>query len=193
MVGGKGREAEFAKKAVYDQLLYAAERIPEIADRVVEVDNAMKWGFNFEVGPFEAWDALGVKESVADMEEMGFKVPKKIKDMLSAKARRFYKEKKGKKLYYDFKKKDYVELEESELVVNLTDLKKDPKRVVDSRKTASIVDIGDGVYCVEFHSVMNALDQARPWIWPKRKERAWSSATRHRGCPGPSRPGPTSR
>jgi 3-hydroxyacyl-CoA dehydrogenase len=159
VVNGEGREAEFAKKAVYDQLLYAAERIPEIADRVVEVDNAMKWGFNFEVGPFEAWDALGVRESVADMEEMGFKVPKKIKDMLSARARRFYKDKKGKKLYYDFKKKDYVELEESGLVVNLADLKKDPKRVVDSRKTASIVDIGDGVYCVEFHSVMNALDQ----------------------------------
>jgi 3-hydroxyacyl-CoA dehydrogenase len=159
VVGGQGREAAFAKKAVYDQLLYAAERIPEIADRVVEVDNAMKWGFNFELGPFEAWDAIGLKESVADMEGMGFKVPKKIKDMLAAKARSFYKDKKGKKLYYDFRKKDYVEVEESELAVNLADLKKDPKRLVDSRKTASIVDLGDGVYCVEFHSVMNALDQ----------------------------------
>jgi 3-hydroxyacyl-CoA dehydrogenase len=159
VVNGEGRESQFAKRAVYDQLAYAAERVGEICDSVVEIDNGMKWGFNFDVGPFEAWDALGLKESVGYMEAQGCKVPRKIKDMMAAKAKSFYKEKAGKKYYYDFKKKDYLPIEESEEVVNLVDLKKDAKKVIDCRKTASIVDIGDGVYCVEFHSIMNSLDQ----------------------------------
>jgi 3-hydroxyacyl-CoA dehydrogenase len=159
VVNGEGRESQFAKRAIYDQLVYAAERVGEICDSVVEIDNGMKWGFNFDVGPFEAWDALGLKESVAHMEAHGCKVPKKIKDMMGAKVKSFYKEKAGRKYYYDFKKKDYLPIEESDEVVNLVDLKKDARKVIDSRKTASIIDIGDGVYCVEFHSIMNSLDQ----------------------------------
>jgi 3-hydroxyacyl-CoA dehydrogenase len=158
VIAGEGRESKFAKRALYEQLIYSAERIPEIADSIVEVDNGMKWGFNFDAGPFEAWDAIGVKESVADMEANGYKVPKKVKEMLDAKAKTFYKEKGGQKLCYDFKKKDYVEIAQSPEVICLADLKKDPKKVLDSRKTASIIDLGDGVYCVEFHSTMNALD-----------------------------------
>jgi len=149
---------EFAKRATYEQLIYSAERIPEIADRVTEIDNGMKWGFNFELGPFEAWDAIGLRESVKDMESMGLKVPKRIKEMLAAKKNSFYKIKGGKKYYYDFKKKDYVEVTEAPEVIIIAETKKDKKKIVDENQSASLVDIGDGVYLVEFHSAMNSLD-----------------------------------
>jgi 3-hydroxyacyl-CoA dehydrogenase len=158
VINGEGRAAEFAKKATFEQLIYAAERVPEIADTVAEIDNAMKWGFNFDLGPFEAWDGVGLKESVADMEARGVKVPKKIKDMLAAKKTSFYKSKAGERLCYDFKKKDYVKIEADPKAIVLAEVKKDKKKVIESRATATLLDIGDGVYLVEFHSPMNSLD-----------------------------------
>jgi 3-hydroxyacyl-CoA dehydrogenase len=159
MIGGEGRAAEFAKKATYEQLIYAAERIPEIADNIVEIDNGMKWGFNFDLGPFEAWDAIGLKESVADMEAMGYKVPKKIKDMIAAKKTAFYKSKGADQYYFDFKKKDYVKLAQKPETISIVNLKRDPKKVIEDRKSVTLFDIGDGVYLVEYHSPMNSLDQ----------------------------------
>lgn len=158
-INAGGRMGEFAKKATYEQLIYSAERVPEIADTIVEIDNGMKWGFNFDVGPFEAWDAIGLKESVKDMERMGYKVPKKIKDMIAAKKTSFYRQKGQKKQYYDFRKKTYLDLEEKPEVIILSDLKKDKKKIIETRKTATLMDIGDGVYLVEYHSPMNSLDQ----------------------------------
>ena len=159
MINGEGRAAEFAKKATYEQLIYSAERIPEICDTILEIDNGMKWGFNFDMGPFEAWDAIGVKESVADMEAMGYKVPKKVKEMLAAKKTSFYKSKGSQKFYYDFKKKDYVALEPKPELITILDVKKDTKKIIEDRKTVTLMDIGDGVYLVEYHSPMNSLDQ----------------------------------
>ncbi len=154
----EGRAGEFAKRATYEQLIYSAERIPEIANNIVEIDNGMKWGFNFELGPFETWDAIGLKSSVKDMEAMGYKVPKKIYEMLENKANSFYKMKKGVCHYYDFKKKDYAPLEEKPESIIIADVKKDKKKIIEERNTVSLIDIGDGVYLVEFHSPMNSLD-----------------------------------
>ncbi|MGD8243298.1 MAG: 3-hydroxyacyl-CoA dehydrogenase NAD-binding domain-containing protein, partial [Desulfobacterales bacterium] len=78
IVYGDDKGAVFAWKAVADQLIYSANRIPEISDTVVEIDNAMKWGYNFEMGPFETWDAIGVQESVLKMEADGLAVPKNV-------------------------------------------------------------------------------------------------------------------
>jgi 3-hydroxyacyl-CoA dehydrogenase len=78
IVYGDDRGAAFAWKAVASNLIYAANRIPEISDTIVEIDNAMRWGFNFEMGPFETWDAIGVKEAVTKMEADGFSVPEAI-------------------------------------------------------------------------------------------------------------------
>jgi len=158
MINSEGRAAEFAKRATYEQLIYSAERIPEIADTILEIDNGMKWGFNFDLGPFEAWDAIGLKESVADMTALGYKVPKKIKDMLAAKKTSFYKSKGSQKLYYDFKKKDYVAIEPKPELITILDVKKDTKKIIEDKKTCTLMDIGDGVYLVEFHSPMNSLD-----------------------------------
>ena len=96
------RAPAFAWKAVASNLIYAANRIPEISDTIVEIDNAMRWGFNFEMGPFETWDAIGVAASVAKMEADGLTVPEAIKSMLAAGNYRFYKLENGKPYYYDF-------------------------------------------------------------------------------------------
>ena len=84
VVYGDDRGAKFAWKAVANNLIYSVNRIPEISDTIVEIDNAMKWGFNFEMGPFETWDAIGLEKSVARMEEDGLVVPTQIKKMLTA-------------------------------------------------------------------------------------------------------------
>ena len=73
--------ARFAWKFVSNGLLYAANRIPEISNTIAEIDDAMKWGFNFQLGPFEMWDAIGLERSVDKMEQEGFSVPGKIKEM----------------------------------------------------------------------------------------------------------------
>ena len=153
-----GRAGEFAWKVFAGTSIYAAERIPEIADNVVEIDNAMRWGFNFDLGPFEAWDAVGLKESVERMKLEGIKVPKKIEDMLKAKKTSFYKNVKGKVSYYDFKKKTYVPIPPNPNLLLLKAVKEQTK-VVATCPTATLLDLGDGVFCVEFHSTMNALDE----------------------------------
>jgi len=105
MVYGEDKGAKFVRKATANGLVYAANRIPEISDTIIDIDNSMKWGYNFEMGPFETWDALGVQKSVERMEKEGFKVPAKVKDMLAAGKASFYKTEKGKIFYYDFKTK----------------------------------------------------------------------------------------
>ena len=157
VVYGEDKGANFAWKAVAANLIYAANRIPEISDTIVEIDNAMKWGFNFEMGPFETWDAIGVKESIAKMEADGLKVPETVKSMLAAGNERFYKLEAGKPYYYDFSSASYQPVTISENILSLSGLKADGK-TVKTCKSASLVDIGDDVYCLEFHTKMNAIN-----------------------------------
>jgi len=154
---GEDKGAKFAWKAVADNLIYAANRIPEISDTIVDIDNAMKWGFNFEMGPFEAWDAIGVKESVKKMEKEGLKVPGLVTGMLESGCASFYKSKNGKVFFYDFKSNDYRELVVSKNIISLKALRGADK-VVKTCASASLIDIGDGVFCCEFHTKMNALN-----------------------------------
>ncbi len=157
IVYGEDKGAVFAWKAVADQLIYSANRIPEISDTVVEIDNAMKWGYNFEMGPFETWDAIGVKASVAKMESDGLTVPEKVKQMLAAGVESFYKTEDGKRFFYDFDSKAYKEIVVSASNISLTALK-GAGGLVKSCASASLVDLGDGVFCCEFQTKMNALN-----------------------------------
>jgi 3-hydroxyacyl-CoA dehydrogenase len=158
VVYGEDRGAKFAWKAVANNLIYAARRIPEISDTVVDIDNAMKWGFNLEMGPFETWDAIGVKTSVARMEKEGFKVPAKIKKMLQTGHRQFYKTENGAVFYYDFESEGYKERVVSENIVSLVAVKAKGKTIKTS-ESASLIDLDDGVFCLEFHTKMNSLNQ----------------------------------
>src|SRR5438128_11918790 len=103
----KDRVGAFLWKTLSRTLCYAADRIPEIADTVVEVDRATRWGFNWELGPFEVWDAIGVEKSVAKLKEEGKTVPANVQCMLDAGVKSFYKQKDGQQFYYDFASEEY--------------------------------------------------------------------------------------
>ena len=158
IVYGEDKGAKFAWKAVANNLIYAANRIPEISDTIVDVDNAMKWGFNLEMGPFQTWDAIGLEASVARMQKDGFDVPDKIQKMLESGHRSFYKSEKGTTFFYDFESQSYQEHKVSENIVSLASLKANEK-VVKSSDSASLIDLDDGVFCLEFHTKLNSLDQ----------------------------------
>ena len=155
---GDDKGAKIAWKAVANNLIYATNRISEISDTIVEIDNAMKWGFNFEMGPFETWDAIGLEASVEKMENEGFAVPGKVKQMLSAGNTSFYKTENGKVFAYDFVTENYKEVVVSENIVSLKALKGADK-VVKTCASASLVDLDDGVFCLEFLTKMNTLNK----------------------------------
>jgi len=149
--------AVFAWQSLAANLAYAASRIPEIADNLVEIDNGMKWGFNFEMGPFETWDAIGVRESADRMEKEGIAVPAKVKAMLDAGHETFYRQEEGQLQFFDFNSQAYRPVPLSTGVVSLTLLKAAGNKVK-SNRSASLVDLGEGVYCCQFHTKMNALN-----------------------------------
>ena len=154
---GNDAAGEYLREYLCNNFIYSANRIPEICDTIVEIDNAMKWGYNQQLGPFESWDAVGVKEAVAVMKKLGKKVPTKIEEMLKKKCTSFYKvDSKGVKSYYDFKKKGYVKMEENPKIIFLPSLK-ERKKIVKENTAATLVDIGDGVACLEFHTKMNSI------------------------------------
>ena len=157
IVYGNDKGAKFAWETVANNLIYSANRIPEISDTILEIDNAMKWGFNFEMGPFESWDAIGLKESVAKMEQDGFNVPEKIKDMLAAGNDCFYKNENGKLSFYDFASKTYKNVKISDNIISLASLKS-ANQLIKTCKSASLIDIGNDVMCLEFHTKMNAIN-----------------------------------
>jgi 3-hydroxyacyl-CoA dehydrogenase len=156
LVWGKERAGAFLWKTMSRVFAYAANRIPEIADTVVEVDRAMKWGFGWELGVFEAWDAVGVEKSVARMKEEGRAVPSNVRRMLDAGATSFYKTEGGREFYFDFVSGEYMPVAEQSGVVVLKSVK-DRAGVIKRNAGASLVDIGDGVACLEFHSKMNSI------------------------------------
>ncbi|MBG9452510.1 3-hydroxyacyl-CoA dehydrogenase [Cytobacillus firmus] len=135
-------------------LLYSAQLHGEIADDVTAIDRAMKWGFGWELGPFETWDAIGVEKSVRKMEEAGEEVPAWVKEMLEKGINSFYKEEEGQKYFYH--NGEYRLIEENPKVINLKQLKKQ-EGVIKKNTGASLVDIGDGVALLEFHSQSNAI------------------------------------
>jgi len=158
IVYGKDKGALYVWKVLANGLIYAANRMSEISDTIVDIDNAMKWGFNFEMGPFETWDAIGLEASVEKMDKDGFQVPEKIKQMITAGQTAFYKTENGKRFAYDFTTEKYTEIITSENIVSLNALKGADK-VVKSCASASLIDLDDGVFCLEFHTKMNALNK----------------------------------
>jgi 3-hydroxyacyl-CoA dehydrogenase len=146
----------FAWKHLSSMICYAADRLTEIADDVVTVDNAMKWGYNWELGPFETWDALGVRETADRLQKEGREVPALVRDLLAAGKTAFYEERDGRRSFIDLAKRSFVPEVESPKAINLPRLHK-ANKVVRSNPGASLVDLGDGVACLEFHVKMNVI------------------------------------
>jgi 3-hydroxyacyl-CoA dehydrogenase len=157
MFNGTDVAAELTREYLCNNFIYAANRIPEICENIIGIDNAMKWGYNHQLGPFETWDAVGVREAVEVMKKLKKKVPKKIEEMLKKGCESFYLKKEEGLYFYDFEKKDYVKLEANPRIILLSDLKQ-RNRAVKKNASATLVDIGDGVACLEFHTKMNAID-----------------------------------
>ena len=135
-------------------LVYSAKLLGEIADTIVDIDRAMKWGFGWEQGPFEIWDAIGLERSLPKMTESNLEIPQWIKDMIGKGHQSFYQEEDGEALYYD--NGGYRRLEENPKILHLAQIKKQ-KGIIKKNNGASLIDIGDGVALLEFQSPNNAI------------------------------------
>ncbi len=152
VVSGQDKGAEFAWRSLRDTLIYTVNRIPEIADDIVNIDNAMKLGFNGEIGPFEMLDAIGLETFVKRAEKDGVDVPESLKGVAT-----FYRyNETGQQEYYDLLEKAYHPVPRQEDQVNLQILKK-AGGVVEKTSNCSLIDLGDGVFGLEFHTKMNAI------------------------------------
>lgn len=138
---------------------YASKRIPEIVDSLADLDNAMKWGFGWELGPFETWDLLGVEETLDRLEGEGMTAAPWVRQMLDSGKESFYIYEHGKKLAYNPLSGKYEAATSDAKAIQISDLKR-TKGVVAENESASLVEMGDGVLLLEFHSKMNALDIA---------------------------------
>ena len=149
----------FLWSALTDLWTYSANRVPEISNSFVEIDRAMRLGFNWELGPFELWDAVGVEATVARMKKEGKPVAENVEKLLAAGQKFWYmddtKAASGRK-YWQLTTGDWQPVEVPAGVWSVTVAKKS-NGVVKKNSGASIVDIGDGVGCIEFHSKMNSL------------------------------------
>jgi 3-hydroxyacyl-CoA dehydrogenase len=154
---GEDRAGEFVREYLCNNFIYAANRIPEICNTLTAVDCAMKWGYNHQLGPFEMWDAVGLEESLRVMDTLGKVVPEKIREMVRNGHRSFYDKRADGLYFYDFATKGYIRTEEHPRVILLPALK-ERNRVILHNEAASLIDIGEGVACLEFHTKMNSLD-----------------------------------
>ena len=155
--GQKGDKAQqFLWGALSEMCLYAARRVPEISDNVVEVDRALHWGFAWELGPFEIIDAIGVKAFAGQVQKEGRTLPPVIEKLLASVRKGFYESEKGATTVFDIGSGAAKKVEEPKGIIILKSLK-DAGREVESNSGASLIDLGDGVVCCEFHAKMNAI------------------------------------
>jgi 3-hydroxyacyl-CoA dehydrogenase len=156
LVYGNDTYSEFLWSVLKQVLVYSAEKAGEIADSVVEIDNAMKWGFNWEFGPFQTWDAIGLEKSVARMKEEGTNVPAWVQELVASGEKSFYKKENTKLFYYS--RGEFNGVEERPENISLAALKQQNKTIL-SNNGASLIDLGDGVACLEFHSPNNSIGE----------------------------------
>ncbi len=157
LVNSDDEAGKFAWALTKKLCTYSAKRIPEIADDIVNVDRAMSWGFNWKLGPFATWDAIGLRESVERMKEEGEEIPAFVEEMLANGFESFYrKDEDGTVSYYDLASKGYQPVPESAESINLANLKKQ-NRLVAGNDDGSLIDLGDGIVCLEMHSPQQAI------------------------------------
>src|SRR5437660_508467 len=155
--GQKGDKAQqFLWGALSEMCLYAARRVAEISDNVVDVDRALCWGVAWELGPFEIMDAIGVKAFSGQVQKEGRALPAVIEKVLASGRKGFYESEKGTTTVFDIATGGAKKVEEPKGVIILKSLK-EAGREVEHNSGASLIDLGDGVVCCEFHAKMNAI------------------------------------
>jgi 3-hydroxyacyl-CoA dehydrogenase len=158
LVQAPDRAGQFYRKSLSDTFHYAASRIPEISDDIVSVDNAMKWGFNWECGVFELWDAVGVEKTVEQWRKENHSIPPMVEKLLASGKKTFYQQSDGRTCYFDFASGSCRVLPDRPEMILLPSLKA-RKRELKKNAGASLIDLGDGVICLEFHSKMNSIGE----------------------------------
>lgn len=158
LLAADDRAGQLVRALTYQSMAYASECIPEIADTPKPIDDAMRWGFGREAGPFELWDMIGVAEAVEAMKTAGFPPAPWVETMLATGHSTFYQYAGNSKVaVYHPASGEYQEIPRSAGLILLDELKS-AGRVIERNQGASLIDLGDGVGCVEFHTKMNALD-----------------------------------
>ncbi|WP_316801067.1 3-hydroxyacyl-CoA dehydrogenase/enoyl-CoA hydratase family protein [Pedobacter frigidisoli] len=152
---GKDKAGELFRHSSFGLFEYVSDRIPEISDELYRIDDAMRAGFGWELGPFELWDAVGVKEGIEGMEQYGNKAASWVHEMLDAGHTTFYKVESGVKKYYDIPSKSYKALPGTDEFIILDNIREN--KTLWKNSGVSIIDLGDGILNVEFHTKMNTI------------------------------------
>jgi len=155
---GEDKGSVFAWKTFANTAIYASNRIPEISDDVANIDNACRWGFAWEIGIFETWDVLGFDYVCDRMEKDGLTLPPIAVAMKEAGVSSFYRFEDGQDEFFDLATKAYKPVPQNPNNISLPTLKKTNK-VVKENDSCSLIDLGDGILCAEFHTKMNSIDQ----------------------------------
>ncbi len=155
LIKGKDKAGEFYRKIFSGLFSYSANRIPEIADHLYQIDDAIKAGFGWKHGPFEIWDSIGVKKAVEIMGKEGKNVPDWVAQMLANGYESFYTVKDGATYYYDIKAGEYKKIPGQDNYIYLDNYRS--SHTLWKNDDASIIDLGDGIIDIEFHSKMNTL------------------------------------
>ena len=158
LVAADDPAARFAWRVLSRTLAYSAALVGEITDDLVSIDRAMRWGFNWELGPFETWDALGVAAAAERMQRDGVNVPAWVREGVIAGPGRFYAGTVAAPTFFDVPTRKPKPIARDPRELKLDALSSDPKRVVKKNLGASLIDLGDGALCVEVHTKMNTLD-----------------------------------
>jgi 3-hydroxyacyl-CoA dehydrogenase len=153
------RHAKYIRDTLLPYLAYAARRLPEISDTLEDADHAMEWGFAHQAGPFRTWDLLGVRETAERMESLEIEVAPWVREMLDGGNESFYKTEDGRELQFSPVGKQYEPVREDPLYISLDRLREEGKELA-RNDSASLLDLGDGVLCLEFHSRGNSIDEA---------------------------------
>ena len=152
---GKDKAAEVFRSSFFGLFEYVSDRIPEISDELYRIDDAMRAGFGWDLGPFEVWDAVGIRESLDGMKQYGHEAAAWVHEMLGAGHTSFYKVEDGVKKYYDIPSKSYKALPGADSFIVLDNIR--GTKTIWKNSGASILDLGDGILNVEFHSKMNTI------------------------------------
>jgi 3-hydroxyacyl-CoA dehydrogenase len=157
VVWADDQAGDLAWTALSRMLVYSARRVPEISDDIVNVDRAMRWGFNWALGPFETWDALGVKRVCSRISKEGREIPPLVQSLLDSGRESFYEVREGRRFYFDLYSKEMKPESGTENLIILSQLHA-ANKVVSKNGGAALLDLGDGIFCCEFFTKMNAID-----------------------------------
>jgi len=152
---GTDKAGELFRTSFFGLFEYVSDRIPEISDELYRIDDALRAGFGWELGPFEVWDALGVKDAVDGMQKYGNKAAPWVQTMLDAGHQSFYKVENGIRKYYDIPTKTYKPIPGTDSLIILENIR--PTKTIWKNAGTTITDLGDGVINLEFHTKMNTI------------------------------------